>query len=162
MIALSSVQWLVMIGRLLLLCLLGATGKLVSPPLPTAVACTAGCAEVWSEQHGGSGCWVWESRGSERQLLPPHNALNPPAALFPPEPCPKLWMPAPPPALPQSWAQAEGGCIMAGQQVIGSCEDERNVIAAGFPLSTTETVAAEQIDAAAAALKARQGLPAQE
>ncbi|PRW55965.1 hypothetical protein C2E21_4988 [Chlorella sorokiniana] len=64
-------------------------------------------------------------------------------------------------ALPHARAQAEGGCIMAGQQVIGTCEDERSVIASVFPLSANEPVPAQQIDAAVAALKAAQGLPAQ-
>ncbi len=50
---------------------------------------------------------------------------------------------------------------MAGQQVIGTCEQERNAIASVFPLSTAEPVGAQQIDAAVAALKAVQGLPAQ-
>lgn len=73
----------------------------------------------------------------------------------------RLCLCPPPAALPAAWAQAEGGCIMAGQQVIGTCEQERNAIASVFPLSTAEPVGAQQIDAAVAALKAVQGLPAQ-
>ena len=50
---------------------------------------------------------------------------------------------------------------MAGQQVIGTCEQERNAIASVFALSTAEPVCSQQINAAVAALKAVQGLPAQ-
>lgn len=50
---------------------------------------------------------------------------------------------------------------MAGQQVLGACEAERNAIDPVFPLSATQPASAEQMDAAVAAVEAGQGLPAQ-
>ena len=47
-------------------------------------------------------------------------------------------------------AQSEGGCVAIGQQVLGACEQERNVINQHVPLSSTAPTAQQTADAMAA------------
>ncbi|EFN58791.1 hypothetical protein CHLNCDRAFT_56893 [Chlorella variabilis] len=53
-------------------------------------------------------------------------------------------------AVPAGRAQSEGGCVAIGQQVLGACEQERNVINQHVPLSSTAPTAQQTADAMAA------------
>lgn len=58
----------------------------------------------------------------------------------------------PPAAAGRAVAQG-GGCIAAGQQVLGACSAEQDAIATVFPLAQTQPATADELRAAVAALK---------